>query len=311
MRKHVIIDCDPGIDDTMALAIAANSDVLNIVGLTTVFGNNTLEATTKNALILKEWFGLECEVYKGADKPLFHAKRAHGDFHGPNGMGGVQFNEPQATLSTCYAWDAIYREALKHQGELSLITLGPLTNVAIALLKYEDLSQYIKEIILMGGTAHVGNELPFSEANIVSDPYAMQAVVDSGIPITMVGLNATETTRLSDEEYNRLIESNEKLSPAIRKMFAHYKKVQNKFETSGVVVHDAAAMFVALYPDYATSTMYNVDVELTRNSMFGRTIIDIRKHSELKKNCRVVFTIDKNKYLQEFVAALEKVGYHE
>lgn len=311
MRKNVIIDCDPGIDDTMALAIAAKSDVLNVVGLTTVFGNNTLEATTKNTLILKEWLNFDCEVYKGAEKPLFHAKRPHGDFHGSNGLGGVKFDEPSTKLSDVYAWDAIYNEAIKYQGELSLITLGPLTNVAIALFKYEDLSKYIKEIIIMGGTAHVGNELPFSEANIVSDPYAMQVVVDSGIPCTMVGLNATETTRLTEKEYEDFIESNENISSTIKEMFVHYKGVQNNLGTPGFVIHDAAAMFVATNPESAISSMHNVDVELTRNSMFGRTIVDIRKHSDLKKNCNVVFTIDKHAYLQELVSALEKVGKHE
>jgi pyrimidine-specific ribonucleoside hydrolase len=298
MRKHVLIDCDPGIDDTIALLMAFASDKLNIVGLTTVFGNNSVDLTTKNTLILNETFNLRTNVYKGATKALYMPNKNFGDFHGKNGMGNVEFATPTNKEHDEYAWDAIYQEAKKYNGELSIVTLGPLTNIAIALFKYEDLGQYVKEIIMMAGTTTVGNERPFSEANVVSDPHAMQVVLNSGIPLTMIGLNATETTRMTEEEHDLLIDKKEDILPEIRGMLRHYKNIQNTLGSPGMVIHDAAAIFAVIDPESAESEIFNVEVELTNNAMFGRTIVDIRRHSKLPKNCRVVERIDKDNYLK-------------
>lgn len=298
MRKHILIDCDPGVDDTIALLMAFASDKLNIVGLTTVFGNNSVDVTTKNALILNEFFNLKTVVYKGASKGLFIPNKNFGDFHGKNGMGNVDFKTPVSVESGEYAWDAIYSEAKKYNGELTIVTLGPLTNVAIALFKYEDLNQYVKEIIMMAGTTTTGNERPFSEANVVSDPHAMQVVLNSGIPLTMIGLNATETTRMNEEEHDSMLNKKEDILPEVRGMLRHYKNIQNTLGSAGMVIHDAAAMFAVIEPDSAESEMFNVDVELTNNAMYGRTIVDIRRHSKLPKNCRVVERIDKDRYLK-------------
>ena len=305
MRKNVIIDFDPGVDDTIALMMAIKSNQLNIIALTTVFGNSTIDNTTRNALILKEFLKFDGPVYQGASKPLFYEKTDYGNYHGSDGLANVVFEENIAEVTKKHAWDVIYDEALKCQGDLSLIALGPLTNVAIALFKYEDLKKYVKEIIIMGGSATTGNKLPFSEANVVSDAYAMQAVLQSEIPLTMVGLNATEQTRLSEDEYNEIVANNMKIDSKIKKMLVHYKEVQNNTGARGLVIHDAAAMFVALNDDDFKKEHFNVDVELVRNSMFGRTIVDIRKHSTLNKNCGVITEIDKSKYLIALQKALE------
>ncbi len=308
MRKHILIDCDPGVDDTIALLMAFASEKLNIVGLTTVFGNNSVEVTTKNALILNDTFNLKTSVYKGAAKALFLPEKKFGDFHGHNGMGNVDFEPPVSKAEQEYAWDAIYREAKKYNGELTLVTLGPLTNVAIALFKYEDLREYVKEIIMMAGTTTTGNERPFSEANVVSDPHAMQVVLNSGIPLTMIGLNATETTRMTEDEHHVLFDKKQDILPEIRGMLRHYKHIQNTLGSPGMVIHDAAAMFTVIEPDSAVTDIFNVDVELTQNAMFGRTIVDIRRHSKLPKNCRVVERIDKDRYLHVLKNTLQWKG---
>ncbi|PKM87183.1 MAG: hypothetical protein CVU85_06360 [Firmicutes bacterium HGW-Firmicutes-10] len=308
MRKHIVIDCDPGIDDAIALLMAFASDKLNIVGLTTVFGNNSVELTTKNALILNDTFNLKTNVYKGAAKALYMPNKKFGDFHGKNGMGNVEFAYPVSKENEEYAWDAIYREAKKYNGELTVVTLGPVTNIAIALFKYEDLHLYIKEIIMMAGTTTVGNERPFSEANVVSDPHAMQVVLNSGIPLTMIGLNATETTRMTEEEHDLILDKKEDILPEVRGMLRHYKNIQNTLGSPGMVIHDAAAIFAVIDPESAVSEVFNVEVELTNNAMFGRTIVDIRRHSRLPKNCRVVERIDKDNYLKTLKETLAWKG---
>lgn len=305
MRKNVIIDFDPGVDDTIALMMALKSKKINILALTTVFGNSTIDKTTRNALILKDFLMYEGPVYQGANKPLFYEKTNYRDYHGVDGLAYVVFEDAVSQVEDKHAWDFIYEEAKRQKGNLSLITLGPLTNVAIALFKYEDLKDYIEEIIIMGGSATIGNMAPFSEANVDSDAYAMQAVLNSEIPLTMVGLNATEQTRLNEAEYSSLIEGNTNINPKIMKMLQHYKSVQNKAGHKGLVIHDAAAMFVALNDENYQKESYNVEVELVRNAMFGRTIVDIRKHSTASKNCAVVTGIDKSEYLNLLKSTLE------
>ncbi len=298
MKRPVLIDCDPGIDDAIALLMAFRNEQLNIVALTTVFGNNGIEATTNNALRLNDRFQFGVDVYKGASQPVFHPARPHGDFHGKDGLGSADYPAASSKAKQGYAWDVMYQEAKKYPKELTIITLGPVTNVAIALAKYEDLKDYVKEIIMMAGSATTGNELPFSEANVVSDAYAMEMVLKSQIPLTMVGLNATETTRLSEVEFREMFDATKPIAKEVRQMVEYLKSIQNRTGNPGFVIHDAAAMHVALYPEAAVIEPHNVVVELTKNQMFARTVVDIRVHSTLPKNCRVVMSIDKTKYVQ-------------
>lgn len=298
MKREIIIDCDPGIDDTIALMMAFKDPSIQVIGLTTVFGNASVEITTNNALILNDYFKFNVPVYKGAAVPLFHPHKYQSIVHGPNGLGNVDFPVPTSKVSPKYAWDAIYDEAKKRGKSLTILALGPLTNVAIAILRYEDLKEYVKEIIIMGGSATKGNAKPFGEANVVNDPYAMQVILNSQIPVTMVGLNATETTRMTEAEHKQIFTDASKIDPLIVRILAHYKGVQGMYGDNGMVIHDAATMAVVLHPEWSTSRFYHVDVETTQNSMYGRTIVDIRKHSKLVKNCTVVETIDRAQYLK-------------
>lgn len=302
--RKVFIDCDPGVDDTIALMMASSDPSVKIVGISTVFGNSSSEHTTYNALSLAEMFQIDAPVYAGAEKPLFTKLPKPADFHGKNGAGNVELPIAKKAVSPMYAWDAIYQEAKNANGELTLVTLGPLTNVAIALFKYEDLAQYIKEIVMMGGSADIGNELPFSEANVYKDAYAMQAVINSKIPLTMVGLNATETVRLTEEEYDTFFVQSTIVSEDIKAMIRHYKKVQGQNGDTGLVIHDAAAMAVALKPEIAQCEKYNVEIELTANYMLGRTIIDKRRHSVAPKNVSVALSIDQEAYQSMLAHAL-------
>ncbi|KAF0222984.1 MAG: hypothetical protein FD179_1820 [Erysipelotrichaceae bacterium] len=306
MKREILIDCDPGIDDTIALMMAFKDPSIEVIALTTVFGNASVEITTHNALILNDYFKFNVPVYKGAAIPLFHPRKYQSIVHGPNGMGNVDFPAPTSKVSPKYAWDAIYDEAKKRGKTLTVLTLGPLTNVAIAILRYEDLKEYVKEIIIMGGSATKGNAKPFGESNVVNDPYAMQVILNSQIPVTMVGLNATETTRMTEEEHKQIFADASKIDPLIVKMLTHYKGVQGMYGDNGMVIHDAATMAVVLHPEWATSRLLHVDVETIQNSMYGRTIVDIRKHSKLIKNCTVVETIERAPYLKHLEKTLKE-----
>lgn len=296
MKRRVIIDCDPGIDDAIALMLAFASSDIDIAFITTCFGNNTIQQTTENALNLVNLFGGNVDVYKGAENPLFIDRRPIPEFHGPNGIGGATLETSPKKLGEDYAWDAIYKEAVACNGELSIITLGPLTNIAIALFKYEDLAKYIKEIVVMGGSSSFGNEQPYSEANVYSDPYAFQAVLNAKIKVRMVGLNATETTRMTFDEMKEIFDLKTSFSDKLEPMLDHYLRVQNKYGEEKLVIHDAAAMAVAIKPEIAVSEILPVSVELTNGRMFGRTVVDIRLHSQAEKNVDVVKSIDFEAY---------------
>lgn len=295
LKDKVLIDCDPGIDDTFALMLAKSRPDLDVIALTSCYGNNHIEQITENLLRVAEAFGFDCKVYPGAHKALLKPISHVVEFHGENGLGGVELPAGNKKAEKKYAWDAIYELAMR-EGQLKIITLGPLTNIAIALSKYEDLAQYISEIVIMGGSSSIGNERPFGEANVLNDPPAMKIVVHSGVKVTMVGLNATFSASLEQDEVEECFGHLPTNLSLLEGMLDHYKRIQEKYGDYKLVIHDLAAMAVAVKPDIADIRLLPVDVETISGPMEGRTIVDLRPYSTLKKNVHVVEKIDVDKY---------------
>ena len=153
----VIIDTDPGIDDTIAIIMAAGSEKIDIKAITTTHGNVGLEGTTKNAMALKEFLGLECPVAKGAAKPMIVSLKDASYVHGENGLAGFELPRPKGTVCEKAAWDVMYDMAKAAGGQMCLLVLGPMTNVALTIMKYPDFKNYIKRIYMMGGSRSYGN----------------------------------------------------------------------------------------------------------------------------------------------------------
>ena len=189
MTKY-IIDTDPGTDDAVAFIDALNSPELDILALTTVGGNASLEDTTRNALDLMAHLGHpDMPVYRGADVPLTGVFPFAYDFHGPGGLS-APVPASQAAPRPEPAADYIQQAALEHSGDLTVIALGPLTNIAQAFIDSPDLRDHIKELIVMGGAVEVpGNITPHAEFNTYCDPHAANVVFDSGVPVTLIGLD--------------------------------------------------------------------------------------------------------------------------
>lgn len=309
MRK-LLIDTDAGIDDSIALLYANSLPDVDIVAITTVYGTATLENTTRNVLDLCSLIGLDTRVAAGRDRPIVAKPRPVGDFHGESGVGLAKF--PPATMrpDPAYAWDVMYEEA-RAAGKLTVVTLGPLTNLAVALLKYEDLPRYVDKIVMMGGGTGAGNAGIFGEANIHHDPHACEIVLRCGAPLVMAGLNATECTRMSTAEWNRVFSRRTRLWRVLRDMFAVYKQSQNKSGEMGLVIHDAAAMLAALRPETANTAAMHVQCETVEGPMYGRTIADFRPYADGPKNVDVITEIDKRAFLMamdemmEFYAKLD------
>lgn len=304
-RIPVIIDCDPGCDDTLALMLAHQIDTLDLQAITTVAGNAAIEHTFRNGRNVMDYIGARVPVYKGAEKPLLRELVTAAHIHGENGMGGIELPESKQPMETEAAWDAIHRIALEHKGELVLIAVGPMTNVAIALSKYEDLKDLIKHIVIMGGAAIGGNVSPCAEFNIYDDPEAADMLFTSGIPVYMCGLDVTMEAYLTAAE----VEEMAALGSKEAKLF--YGVVQNALHfysdvlhRPGVAQHDPSAVIFAAYPEIFKGEWCGVRVETKGRLTRGKTVTDLYSDKQFEEHNTFIVT-DVNR--EAFVAKVKEL----
>ena len=267
--KHVLIDCDPGSDDALAIMAALNSPELDVVGLTTVGGNARIGDTTKNALAVLETIGrADLPVWRGAASPLEGTFHYGYDFHGAAGIG-VPLPAPKTPAQAAPASQAIAAAALSRPGELTLIALGPLTNVALALRREPRLAEEVAEIVVMGGAVQApGNVTPHAEFNIYNDPLAAQSVLESGAPITLVGLDVTMQAAVSrtDEPW---IEGDSATATLARRMLRAWFEGHLDQDLYGL--HDPLAVAAAIDPTMLSYRQGTIDVETRDPERLGRT----------------------------------------
>ncbi len=293
----VIIDTDPGIDDFLAIMLAKSSAKLDIRAITAVCGNQTLEKTSKNALDIANLLDINVAVAKGAQTPLDRELYTAGDVHGENGIGNIYLEASSKEFDNRYAWDLIYDEAKKENGNLEIIAIGPLTNIAIAVLKYPELVNMVKRLTIMGGSASSGNRTEYAEFNIWADPLAADIVFKSGFNMVMVGLDVTRKTLLSEENIEEIkavkSEHIDIIGSLLDEMFKRYKKLGNP----GVVIHDALA--VAYLIDESCLELKNcqVSIESRDEIRIGKTIVDLEGKD---KNVAVAFEVDFNLFKDLF-----------
>lgn len=245
-----VFDTDPGIDDAMALIyLHSLRDKIDLLGITTILGNASIENCTRNACYLCDVFNIDCPVFQGAGTSFDGSPPGdYPDFvHGRNGLGDIDIPEPQTLVQTQAAADYLVDAARLHAGELTLIAVGRLTNLAMAIQKDPGFSRNLKEIIIMGGAWQCeGNVTPYAEANIIGDPEAARIVFNAGTPLTMVGLDVTMKTRFTPQYFNDLCNS---LGPtgeflhAINQTYSRYHKISMNWDESPV--HDPSAIAYA------------------------------------------------------------------
>lgn len=297
--SRVIIDTDPGVDDAFALLLAMRSPELKIEGITPVSGNVPLELTLPNALRMVEIAGrTDIPVAAGAKGPLTRRLVTAAYVHGENGLAGAVFPDPKTKPVSEPAPDFIRMTVRKHPGEITLITIGPLTNVAMALNMDPDLTGMIPRIVMMGGSLSGGNITPAAEFNIYVDPEAARVVFQSGIPITMVGLDVTRKTGLTDEHVRRLESAQNPVSQAAANIAHH--AIQHYREAGFLVdpnMHDSLAVAAFLNPSLLKWKEYYVDVETSGELTAGETLGysptagDLRRSAEAEKKAAQTMTI--------------------
>ena len=202
----IIIDTDPGVDDAFAISLAHRSPAIELLGLTTVFGNVSVNQASDNAAVLVEKLDANYPIAQGASRPLVQAPHAYPDFvHGKNGFGDIDYTVPQYNTTPQDAADFIIDTLRERPGEVTLAPIGPLSNIATALQREPRIAEWAKEVVLMGGTARqAGNVSPVAEANIWNDPHAAQAVFTAPWSITMIGLDVTQQIVMSRQATRHL-----------------------------------------------------------------------------------------------------------
>jgi inosine-uridine nucleoside N-ribohydrolase len=274
-KQKILIDCDPGHDDAVAILFAARR--LDLIGVTTVHGNNTLENTTRNGLAVLELGGIDVPLAAGCAEPLAQKSVGIAAMHGKSGLDGADIKPPKRRPIDAHAVDFIIAMAEKHKGELVVATIGPETNIAMALRREPRLKQWIREITVMGGSITTGNVTPAAEFNIFCDPEAAWAVFESGIPIRMVGLNVTRRTGFDQGDIVRMKASGKKVASVVADLMAFYLERQRAgYGLNVAPMHDVCA--VVPYVD-ATLIEYlhtSAHIELTGTYSRGMTVCDQR-----------------------------------
>lgn len=306
MKKiPVWIDCDTGVDDAAALLCAHKLPQAELVGISAVAGNVELEKTYANCHRLNALMGADYSIYKGADKPWFRPLTIATYIHGEDGLGGAELPLPPLQNRPEPAWDALYAAARKYEGELELVAVGPLTNIANAVVKYPDLPQYLKRIVIMGGAAIGGNCTPCAEFNIYVDPHAAQCVFKSGIPVVMCGLDVTMKAYFTDGE----IDAAAAAGGDVRRFFRESTRRAMQFCTGlglpGVSFHDVCALFYVFFPDMFSGDEGGVYVETQSSLTLGKTVTDIYSDHQFEHhNAYVVLDLDRERFVKTITELL-------
>lgn len=292
MTAKILIDCDPGIDDALAIALAAGAPELDVVGITTVAGNATLDKTTTNALQVCDYVGLhDVPVIAGSARPLVRELVVADGVHGESGLGGITLPQSRLRPDAGHAADFIAETVRSAPGEITLVAIGPLTNVAMAVRRDPEIVRLVRDFVIMGGAATVpGNITPAAEFNLGVDPEAAAIVFDAGWTTTMVGLDATLKARADAAAMERMRGygplSDDLLVPCLEFYIGHTARGEE-----GPAVHDACAVAYVARPALLQCSSARVEVETAGRLTYGMTVTDFTAPAAAC-NARVALGVD-------------------
>jgi inosine-uridine nucleoside N-ribohydrolase len=303
----ILLDCDPGHDDAMAILLALASPEVEVVGITTVAGNQTLPKTTANALRVLEFVGRgDIPVAAGADRPLVRPLTVAADVHGETGLDGPDLPPPVGAPLAVHAVDFLAERLSAAAQPLTLVATGPLTNIALLLARYPDVA--IARIVLMGGAIGAGNVTSAAEFNIWVDPEAAARVFASGLDVTMVGLDVTHRALLTDAHAARLRAAG-RVGALVADLHQFYSRVhRTRYGWDGAPVHDAMALAHVLRPDLLTTRELNVEIECGSELCRGRTVVDVDGRSGRTPNAHVATDVDGPAFLELLIERLSSLA---
>ncbi|KRM52032.1 pyrimidine-specific ribonucleoside hydrolase RihA [Ligilactobacillus araffinosus] len=307
--EKIILDCDPGHDDALALMMAVASTQIKLLGVTTSAGNQTPDKTLNNALRMLTLLGTtDVPVAGGNHRPLMRNLKIADYVHGETGLDGADLPEPTFEPVDQPAVELI-ADILHSQIEpITLVVTGPMTNIALFLRIHPELKNKIKQIVFMGGAAGQGNVHPTTEFNMAVDPEAAKIVVNEGIPLVMAGLNVTLKAQICSDDLERMRKINNQVAQAITGQMEFYGKWygQDEFGLAGTPVHDPCTIAYLLKPAiFETHTAY-LDVETQGQLTAGETIVDFAGLMNRKPNAKVLMNLDRQRFVDLIIDLLHQ-----
>jgi inosine-uridine nucleoside N-ribohydrolase len=306
MTTPIILDCDPGHDDAVAILLALASPELELVGITTVSGNQTVDKTTANALKVLELAGrADVPVHRGADRPFIRPRDVAAHVHGESGLDGPDLPEPSTAEQPQPAVDFLADEIRRRDGRVTLVPTGPLTNIGLLFAQHPDARP--ERIVLMGGAIGEGNRTPAAEFNIWADPEAAQRVFAEGLDTTMVGLDVTHRALITDAHTERLRASGT-VGKAVAELLDFYARFHRKryTELDGSPMHDPVCVAHLIDPTLMDVRDAFIDVDCTTGPSWGRTNVDWRGREHFgAPNAKVGLDIDGARFAELVV---ERIG---
>jgi pyrimidine-specific ribonucleoside hydrolase len=310
----VIIDCDPGHDDAIALLWALASPSLEVKAVTTVAGNQSIEKVTDNAIkVLTKARVYDIPVGQGYSRPLIGELNDGGLIHGETGLDGPRLPEKAFEKVELNSVELMIKTIEEAQEKITLVALGPLSNLARLFIIRPDLKEKIEQISLMGGGTY-GNWIPAAEYNIWVDPEAAKVVFDSGIPIIMAGLDVTQKAYVTDEENEKLKAQGNEVSIFVSELIEFYRQYHYQVEGfPGCTLHDPCAIAALVHPEIFTAEQCHVDIELNGKLTRGMTVIDrigyLEKifNEKKERQVKVLFGVDREKFVEYLLEAMARL----
>ncbi|MER1998982.1 MAG: nucleoside hydrolase [Lysinibacillus sp.] len=313
-KRPLIIDTDPGIDDAMMLTVAcANQHIFDIRLVTTASGNISQEKANYNAHAFLQYIGEDIEVARGLEKPLFRPLEVAEEIHGAYGFGKVEF--PAVTLPTTIrpAVAAMRETILASEQKVTIVATGPLTNVAALLLAHPEVKSNIETISWMGGAAQGGNKTAVAEFNAYVDPHAAQIVMQSGVPMSMCGLDVTHKAYVTQDEAKKILDIGTEFAEKAYNLVTYYLDVAKPTPFSEphyaevMRFHDVSAIMFLLHPEFFKGTDYYVEMS-TEGITAGATVVDVHHASGKQPNVHVLHDVDREAFVAAFMEAVQTVS---
>lgn len=314
MPRKIILDCDPGHDDAIAILLAFGSAQIELMGITTVAGNQTLPKVTRNALRMCTVAGIhDVPVAAGCAGPLVREQIIAPEIHGESGLDGPTFPEPTVVLDPRHAVDLIVDTIMSAEpGEISLVPVGPLTNIAMAMRREPAIIERVREVCLMGGAYTRGNATPAAEFNILADPEAAAAVFDAPWPVTMVGLDLTHQATAGPDVIARIEAISTPLSRIVVELLTFFGASYAAAEgMAAPPVHDPCAVAHIVDPSLLTTVGAFVAVELKGTWSYGQTVTDFADAYGRSHNTQVATKLDVDGFWNVVVDAIAAIGAND
>ena len=295
--KKIILDVDPGHDDAVAIMLAAFNPDIDLLGITVVAGNQTVEKTFSNALKVCSHLGIDVPVYKGMKGPIVRKQVIADDIHGETGLDGPHFDEVTKKGEEMHAVDYIIEKLMSSDEKITLVPTGPLSNIGMALRKEPRIKEKIEQIVLMGGAYQLGNVTPAAEFNIWADPEAAYIVFSSELPLVMMGLDLTRQALATKEVVEKIGSLNNKASQLFVDLMEFFAKTQHDvFGWSAPPVHDPTTVAYLIDPSCIETKPMYCKIELKSEDSYGRTLCDYFGILKTAPNTDVAVKLDFDKF---------------